>query len=63
VHRGEATRRISQKNALAAQLTLEPTMTNLVDQHLDEVAALCRRAGARRLDAFGSAVRAAFYPE
>jgi len=38
-------------------------MTNLIDQDLDEVAALCRRAGARRLDAFGSAVRAAFYPE
>src|SRR5471030_2371445 len=38
-------------------------MTNLIDQHLDEVAALCRRAGARRLDAFGSAVRADFDPQ
>lgn len=37
-------------------------MTNLIDQHRDEVAALCRRAGARRLDAFGSAVRADFDP-
>lgn len=38
-------------------------MTNLIDQHRDEVAALCRRAGARRLDAFGSAVRADFDPQ
>lgn len=37
-------------------------MTNLIDQHRDEVAALCRSAGARRLDAFGSAVRADFDP-
>lgn len=34
----------------------------MIDQHRDEVAALCRRAGARRLDAFGSAVRADFDP-
>ena len=38
-------------------------MTNLIHQHRDEVAALCRRAGARRLDAFGSAVRADFDPQ
>ena len=38
-------------------------MTSLIDQHLDEVAALCRLAGARRLDAFGSAVRADFDPQ
>jgi predicted nucleotidyltransferase len=38
-------------------------MTNLIDQHLDEVAALSRRAGARRLDTFGSAVRADFDPQ
>jgi predicted nucleotidyltransferase len=38
-------------------------MTNLIDQHRDEVAALCRLAGARRLDAFGSAVRADFDPQ
>ncbi|MBE0619601.1 MAG: nucleotidyltransferase domain-containing protein [Burkholderiales bacterium] len=38
-------------------------MTNLIDQHRDEVAALCRRAGARRLDAFGSAIRADFNPQ
>ena len=37
-------------------------MTNLIHQHRDEVAALCRRAGARRLDAFGAAVRADFDP-
>jgi predicted nucleotidyltransferase len=38
-------------------------MTKLIDQHRDEVAALCRLAGARRLDAFGSAVRADFDPQ
>ena len=38
-------------------------MTNLIDQHLDEVGALCRRAGAQRLDAFGSAIRADFDPQ
>jgi uncharacterized protein len=37
-------------------------VTNLVDLHRDEVADLCRRAGARRLDLFGSAVRADFDP-
>lgn len=38
-------------------------MTNLIDLHRDEVADLCRRAGARRLDAFGSAVRTDFNPQ
>src|SRR3989338_380491 len=38
-------------------------MTKLIDQYRDEVAALCRRAGARRLDAFGSAVRGDFNPQ
>jgi uncharacterized protein len=37
-------------------------MTNLIEQHHNEVAALCRHAGARRLDIFGSAVRADFDP-
>ena len=37
-------------------------MTNLIDQHREEVAALCQRTGARRLDAFGSVVRADFDP-
>ena len=37
-------------------------MTNLIDQKRNEVAMLCRRSGARRLDAFGSAVRADFNP-
>ncbi len=32
-------------------------MTSVIDQHREEVAALCRRAGARRLDVFGSAIR------
>ncbi len=38
-------------------------MIKLIDLHRHEVAALCRRAGARRLDAFGSAVRADFDPD
>jgi hypothetical protein len=41
---------------------MKTTMTNLVKQHREEVAALCRRAGARRLDVFGSAVRDDFDP-
>jgi uncharacterized protein len=32
-------------------------MTQLIDQELDQVAALCQRFGALRLDAFGSVVR------
>jgi predicted nucleotidyltransferase len=35
-------------------------MTNLIEQYRDEVAALCRGVGARRLDVFGSAVREDF---
>ena len=34
----------------------------IVDHHLQEVADLCRRTGARRLDVFGSAVRDDFNP-
>ena len=37
-------------------------MTNVVQQHRDEIVALCRRAGARRLDVFGSVVRPDFEP-
>ncbi len=37
-------------------------MTNIIEQHRSEVATLCRRAGARRLDAFSSAIRADFDP-
>lgn len=37
-------------------------MFDIIEQHLNEVAALCRRAGARRLDAFGSVVRGDFDP-
>jgi predicted nucleotidyltransferase len=37
-------------------------MTNLIDQHRDEVAALCRKSGALRLDVFGSAIRDDFDP-
>jgi len=37
-------------------------MADIIEQHREEVAALCRRAGARRLDIFGSAVRADFDP-
>ncbi len=41
---------------------MDAGMTNIIKQHRDEVAALCRRAGARRLDVFGSAARADFDP-
>ncbi len=37
-------------------------MIDLIDDKRDEVASLCRRAGARRLDAFGSVVRDDFDP-
>jgi predicted nucleotidyltransferase len=37
-------------------------MTNLIELHRDEVAALCRQSGARRLDIFGSAARGDFDP-
>ena len=37
-------------------------MTSVIEQHREEVAALCRRAGARRLDVFGSAIRDDFDP-
>jgi predicted nucleotidyltransferase len=37
-------------------------MTSLIEQHRAEVADLCRRAGARRLDVFGSAARDDFDP-
>jgi hypothetical protein len=37
-------------------------MTSLKEQHREEVAALCERFGARRLDVFGSAVRTDFDP-
>lgn len=37
-------------------------MTNPIDLHREEVAALCRHSGARRLDVFGSATRDDFNP-
>ncbi len=37
-------------------------MTNVVEQHRDKVVEACRRAGARRLEVFGSAVRGDFDP-
>ena len=37
-------------------------MDKLLDQKLGEVVELCRRLGARRLDAFGSVLRADFDP-
>ena len=37
-------------------------MANPVDIYREQVAALCRRAGARRLDVFGSATRDDFDP-
>lgn len=41
---------------------MEANMTSVVEQHREEVAALCRRTGARRLDIFGSFVRDDFDP-
>ena len=38
-------------------------MIEAIDQHRDAVAALCQSTGARRLAAFGSAVRDDFDPE
>ncbi len=35
-------------------------MPNVIDQHRKELTLLCRRFGAKRLDAFGSALRADF---
>ena len=37
-------------------------MNPMLDQKRNEVADLCRRSGARRLDAFGSVTRADFDP-
>jgi uncharacterized protein len=37
-------------------------MMNLIERYRDEVAALCRRFGARQLDVFGSAARTDFDP-
>ena len=37
-------------------------MTKFIERHREEVATLCRRAHARRLDIFGSAVRDDFDP-
>lgn len=37
-------------------------MSNVIEQHQSEVAELCRLSGARRLDAFGSAIRGDFDP-
>lgn len=37
-------------------------MIEVINKHIDQVAALCRRTGARRLRVFGSAVRANFEP-
>ncbi len=37
-------------------------MIDVVTRHLDEIAALCRQFGVRRLDLFGSAAAGAFDP-
>lgn len=47
----------------ANQALQQIVMINILEQHRDDVAALCRRVGTRRLYAFGSAVRADFSPE
>lgn len=37
-------------------------MIPLIEQHRDEIAALCRRYGVRKLEVFGSAARGDFDP-
>ena len=37
-------------------------MLDIVNRHIDQVAALCRQTGARRLRLFGSGVREDFEP-
>lgn len=37
-------------------------MTNVIEQYRQELAELCRRAGVRRLEVFGSALRSDFDP-
>lgn len=39
---------------------MENSKQGVIERHRDQVATLCRRVGARRLDAFGSAVRPDF---
>lgn len=39
-----------------------PIKTNVIEQYRDEMATLCRPKGAKRLDVFGSAIRADFNP-
>ncbi len=46
----------------AADAATETVMEKLIEDHLAEVADLCRRVGARRLDLFGSAARGEFDP-
>ena len=38
-------------------------MIQVVDQHREEIAALCRRHGVRRLELFGSAASGGFDPQ
>jgi predicted nucleotidyltransferase len=38
-------------------------MHTLIEQHIPEISALCRRYGVRRLDVFGSAARGADFDE
>lgn len=42
---------------------MPPTAAPLIETHRAQIARLCARARARRLDAFGSVVRADFSPE
>lgn len=37
-------------------------MTNLIDQHHDEIVELCQESGAKRLGVFGSVLRGDFDP-
>lgn len=37
-------------------------MADIVDRHREQIVALCKRTGVRRLDVFGSALRGDFDP-
>lgn len=45
----------------AARITIAP-MIDLLQQHLDPIATLCRKYGVQKLDVFGSAARGDFDP-
>ncbi len=51
-----------QRRARGVASGMETSRQRLIEQHREEVVALCRRAGVRRLDALGSAIRVDLAP-